>query len=427
MFDSQLSNSNASFSTGAGTGNYAEGPRYHISRWIVTGFVVRLMLMVVIHISGAEKSLNLTKDAFLYDQVGLEIAQYYASGGLAEWPARVTRVVDFGWEYFIGFVYYLFGHSPLIVKLTCVIAGSLVPLVHYRTALIVTNDTRIAFTVLFLSVFFPTQLYYSALMVRDSVSALAVSLVFLGLAEFIRKTSPTWFVTLGVGFLIMIGLRSYLAAMLALIIPVSFLITAMVASGGRGRAVVGTLALGFALLATILFAPELVGELDTQFTDLNYINKVRTKMNVGGGAMFSSGGVTEIGSDIIETISSFAVGLYFFFFSVNPAQLGSIRQIMALPEVVLVVFGVYYSIRGGFVLWRERRDIFLPLLIPTLVLTLGYSAATTNGGPLMRWRMQLIGIYLIMGATGLITSIRARSIAAASSRPPTNPQGFLVG
>jgi hypothetical protein len=61
------------------------------------------------------------------------------------------------------------------------------------------------------------------------------------------------------------------------------------------------------------------------------------------------------------------------------------------------------------------------------VLTLGYSAATTNGGPLMRWRMQLIGIYLIMGATGLITSIRARSIAAANSQPPTNPQGFLVG
>lgn len=363
--------------------------------------------MLLIHVSGAEKSMSLTKDAFLYDRAGLGIAEYYWTQGATEWPARVTGFIDFAWEYFIGIVYYVIGHNPLAIKLVCVIAGTLVPYVHYRTALIVTNDRQIAFAVLLISTFFPTQVYYSALMVRDSVSALSVSLLFLGLAQYIRNTTYFWWVTFGIGFLILIGLRSYLASLIAIVIPVSFLITALVSAGGRARAVTAMVALGVAVAGIVFFSPELIDELDLQYADVDYVNKVRNKMNSGSGAMYS-GGVTEVGSDLVDTLSSFAVGLYFFFFSVNPTQLGSIRQIMALPEVALVAGGTFFGIKGIWILWKERRDIILPLLIPTLVMTLGYSAATTNGGPLMRWRMQLLGVYLILAATGLVTQIRSR-------------------
>ena len=151
--------------------------------------------------------------------------------------------------------------------------------------------------------------------------------------------------------------------------------------------------------------------------------KYATKMNVGGGAMFADGSVTEVGSGLVETLSSFVVGLYFFFFSVNPTQISSIRQIMALPEVFLVALGTYYSFKGGWVLWQERREIFLPLIIPTLVMTLGYSAATTNGGPLMRWRMQLLCVYLILASTGVITSYRARHNIRFTSGQPNQAGG----
>ena len=380
----------------------------NVMRWLLIGFSIRLMLMLLIHISDADVSMSLTKDAFMYDRVGREIGEYYASGGITSWPSRVTGVVDFGWEHFIGIVYYIVGYNPLAIKFACVIAGSLVPWVHYRTAKIVTDDEKISFTVLVLSVMFPTQIYYSALMVRDSVSALSVSLFFLGLAQYIRHTTFFWWVTFFSGFLILTALRSYLASLLAVIIPVSFLITALLAKGGRARAISGMLALLVAVVGVTVFAPELIGELDLQYTDVDYVNKVRNKMNSGSGAMFADGSVTEVGSGLVDTISSFAVGLYFFFFSVNPAQISSIRQIIALPEVFLVIVGTYFSVKGGWTLWKEKREIFLPLIIPTLVMTLGYSAATTNGGPLMRWRMQLLCVYLILAATGLISSYRAK-------------------
>ena len=379
-----------------------------VVRWILIAFAVRLLLMLLIHISGADVSMRLTKDAFLYDRVGREIGEYYRSGGTTSWPTRVTGVVDFGWEHFIGIVYYIVGYNPIAIKFICVIAGTLVPLVHYRTAMIVTDDEKIGITVLVLSALFPTQVYYSALMVRDSVSALSVSLLFLGLAQYIRHTTFFWWVTFFTGFLILTVLRSYLASLLAVVIPISFLITALVAKGGRARAVSGMLALLIAVVGVTIFAPELVGELDLQYADIDYVNKVRNKMNSGSGAMFADGSVTEVGSGLMDTLSSFAVGLYFFFFSVNPTQIESIRQIMALPEVFLVVIGTYFSVKGGWTLWKERREIFLPLIIPTLVMTLGYSAATTNGGPLMRWRMQLLCVYLILAATGAITSYRAK-------------------
>ncbi|MEM9941750.1 MAG: glycosyltransferase family 39 protein [Planctomycetota bacterium] len=405
------------------SGDYVAGPVYSISKWIWFAFLLRLVLMVFIHFTEVDKSMSLTKDAFLYDRVGTEMANYFSSNGQQPWPSRVEGYVDFCWEWFIGLTYYTFGHEPLLIKLVTVVTGALVPLLHYRMAKIVTNDSKISVTVLLVSAFFPTQVYYSALMVRDSISAFAVSLTLLGVVEFIRKATDTWPLKLIIGFVLILGLRSYLASLLAVIIPMSLLVTSFVSSGSRGRAMAGTLLIGITAVGSLILAPNLINELDTQYTDLEYVNKVRGKMNVGSGAMFS-GDVSEVGNSLIDTATSFAVGLYFFFFSVNPAQLTSIRQIIALPEVAIVILGSFYAVKGGFVLWRERRDVILPVLIPTLIMTLGYSAATTNGGPLMRWRMQLLGVYLILGATGFVTSTRGQT---TQYEPAYDEQGYLIG
>ncbi len=381
-------------------------------RWVFIGFAIRLGLMLLIHFSGAEQGLSLTKDSFLYHNVGSQMAEYFRTGDAASWPIRVSGVIDFGWEYFIGFVYYFTGDQPLAIKFVCVLAGTLVPVVHCRMAYLVTGDERVAKLALVLSMLFPTQIYYSTLMVRDSIATLAVSLIFLGVVEYVAKPVSPWLLHLGIGFGMMVLMRSYLAAIMAATIPLGFVAAALV--GGSGAVARGKAALGFVLVAGLLigvvgFAPEMVAEVDTQFTDLSYINKVRRKLNKGSGAFYAPGEVTEIGENVTDTTISFVVGLYFFFFSVNPSSLNTVRQFMALPEVVLVAVGTFYSIRGARVLWAERRYLFTVLIVPTIVITFGYSVATTNGGPLMRWRMQLLGVYLVVAATGILASRVQRS------------------
>ncbi len=383
--------------------------RNFITRWLVIGFILRFVLMLLIHFTGADKSLGLTKDGFLYDKVGLELAEYLRTGDPAYWPSRLQRFTDFGWEFFVGVVYFFAGHQPVLVKLFCVIVGTITPLIHYRTALLVTGDQRVAKLALVLSILFPTQVYYSTLMVRDSLATMGVSLVFLAITEYTsRAISSRWMLHGALGMAIVVSLRSYLAAILCVTIPLGFLAASMF-SGVGGSESRGKLALAGVILAAVLagvigFAPEMLSEIDTQFADLSYINKIRRKMNQGSGAFFQSGNVTEIGEDVTGTAVSFGVGIYFFFFSINPSSLNTIRQFMALPEVVLVAVGAIYSIRGAKVLWNERRYVFTVLMVPTFVITVGYSVATTNGGPLMRWRMQLLGVYLIMAATGLMAT-----------------------
>ena len=390
-----------------------------VMQWVAIAFIARLFVMLLIHFTGVEKSMSLTKDAFLYDRVGVEMAQYFRTGNPNDWPVRVTGPVDFSWEYVVGVTYYLFGHMPLIVKFLCVLAGTAVPYVYYRTAQHVTQDEGIARCVLVTAAFFPTQIYYSGLMVRDSVATLAMAILFLGVAELVTGASKTWWVRLGIGLLMMIGLRSYVASLLAIVIPGGFILTAMAGStvkGGSIRAIIAALVLAAGVMLALFLAPDLVAELDMQYTDLDYINKIRNKMNSGSGAMFRGGGVTEIGGSITDTLVSVGVGIYYFFFSLNPTSIGSFRQVMALPEVLLVAVGTIFAFKGFRILWKTRRSVLLPVLIPTLVLTLGYSAATTNGGPLMRWRMQLIGIYLIMAVAGWIMSRRKKAMAGGYPR-----------
>ncbi len=383
-----------------------------VIRWLLIAFGLRLGLMLLIHFTGAEKSLSLTKDSFLYDRVGLEMAEYFRTGDAAYWPTRVSGFIDFGWEYVIGCIYYLTGHQPLAIKILCVMAGTLTPLVHYRTAALVTGDQRVARLVLILSVLFPTQVYYSTLMVRDTVATLGISLIFLGIAEYIANSKSAWMIYMAIGWGVMISMRSYLAAILGVTVPLGFVVALLVGGGGedasRGKLALIGLLMVAVMAGVVGFAPEMLAEVDTQFTDLSYINKIRRKLNKGSGAFFQSGEATQIGEDVTDTAVSFGVGIYFFFFSINPSSLDSIRQFMALPEVVLVAVGAIYSIRGARVLWNERRYAFTALMVPTLVITFGYSVATTNGGPLMRWRMQLLGVYLVLAATGLLaTRLRA--------------------
>ncbi len=406
-------------------------PAHELTQWMVTAFAVRLILMLVIHFTGAERALKLTGDAFFYDEIGQQVARSWQLNNPAIWPERVKSVIDFGWEYTLGVVYYMFGHVPLLAKMICVTAGTVTPYLYYRTSLMVTDNVRVSRIVLILGVFFPTQVYYSTMLVRDSISTMAVALVFLGIATYVSRPREGWLLPLAAGLVLLAGLRSYVLAALLFAVPIGFVITAMVSSSratsSRYRNSVAGLLIAVLLVGAVFWAPGMLDDLDMKFMDLDFMNKVRVKMNKGSGALFGSPNqVTTIGDNVTETIISIIVGLYFFFFSVNPLQIVSVRQLMAIPEAAMVVFGAIYTIRGARILWRERRDQLLPVLIPTFALTFGYSAVTTNGGPLMRWRTQLVGAYLILAATGwafrhVAHQVRKRPVARRrmAARPPS--------
>lgn len=369
--------------------------------WI--GMALRLGLATFLQISGVEKSLKLTKDAFLYDRTGKAIAEYYRTNGGTSWPDRTTSVFNHLYEHFVGITYYMTDDSMFAVRIINVIAGSLVILATWRMARYITLPET-AFRCGLWACLFPTQLYYSCLPVRDAHSTLGMTLIFLGMTAMTSSGKTRHVLALPVGLLLTAGFRTYVATVLVILIPIGWLATfLLVRSRGKSR-FVGRVAV-VAAIALALFGPTGAEKIfstgkASQVTDIDYWNSTRAKMNSGGGALYSDGDVPEIGDSIAGTVQGIAIGLYFFFVSVNPTEMSSVRQWMAIPEVLIVLYMIPKMYRGLCRVLKYHRFQFVSVLFVAAAITFGYSSVTTNAGPLMRWRLQVVNIYIIVAAIG---------------------------
>ena len=93
---------------------------------------------------------------------------------------------------------------------------------------------------------------------------------------------------------------------------------------------------------------------------------------------------------------------FYLMFAPLPWQLGSVRQMITLPEMIvwwlcfpLLILGLWFTIKH-----RLRR--VSPILLFTTLLTLGYSIFQGNVGTAYRQRAQLLVFYFIFVAVGIV-------------------------
>ncbi len=380
-----------------------------ILRVFCFGLLLRLALVIVFQSSGVEQTLKLTRDGFMYDQTGKQIAEHYRTGGDTDWPARVTGFLDHLYEYFVGITYYLIDDSMLAVRVINSLCGSLVILITWRMARYV-SDADTAFRCGVWACIFPTLVYYSCLPVRDAQSALGMSLVFFGMTAITSAGKPLHMMSLPLGLCLTAGYRAYMASALVVLIPAAWLAT-LLFSWSRKNPQLACRNILVAVLAVGAIGPAAVAELSStrkaeRATDVNRWNKVRRKLNSGSGAVYEKDAVPSLGRSAIETTQSVSIGLYFFFVSVNPTEMSSIRQWIALPEVLIVLYMIPKLFRGGGGrrVMRHHRFEFLSVLLVVGAITLAYASVTTNAGPLMRWRLQVVNVYIVVAAIGFAQS-----------------------
>lgn len=398
--------------------------------WI--GLVLRCGLILTLQATGLERTLKLTKDAFLYDRIGKQIAEHYRTNGGTSWPGRVSGILDHLYEHFVGLTYYLTDDSMLAVRLINALAGCLVILATWRMARYVT-DADTAFRCGLWACFFPTQFYYSCLPVRDAHSTLGMTLVFLGMTAMTASGKRMHIMALPLGILLTAGYRTYVASVLLFLIPAGWLAAFLLARSPNKSQFFGRIAL-LGVIAAGVAGPAGVERLFStgkaaSVTDMDYWNSTRQKMNRGSGALYGHDDVPEIGSSITDTVTGVAIGLYYFFVSINPTEMSSIRQWMAVPEVLIVLYMVPKLYRGFRRIMRCHRFEFIAVLFVAAAITFAYSSVTTNAGPLMRWRLQVVNVYIVMAAIGLSRkysfeqcSVEQRQEAAmAHGRPESVP------
>lgn len=367
-------------------------------------FVVRLLVVLLLNVTNAIETLHLSPDSLRYHREGYFIAHQMAAGYF-NWP----NWVDNGWFQFTGFIYYLFGPHPLIIQLINATVGALTPVVAYLVAVRVFQADQPARTTAILVAFFPSFIYWSCLMLKDPIAILALSTLVLSIVGIRERFRLGWLVLMAISLLVLMGVRSYLLFVTVFFIAVSYLpVEGRQAGSALLRLVVICLILGFTLY---FFGYGFMG-IDyiqsSHYFDVDYINATRDNINHGGGAFFEGERAPKWGQDLGSTLSALWAAVFFFFVTLDFSNISGARQLMALPEVVLVVLLLPSLVRGMKYSWRYHRQAALPLMVFAFGLLAVYGSATTNMGAMYRWRMQAMPFLVMFMVVGVY--VRGRGL-----------------
>jgi hypothetical protein len=201
--------------------------------------------------------------------------------------------------------------------------------------------------------------------------------------------------------LIFLGIRDYMFFVATGLIAVSMLfftpysVPRMGSWVGLATLALTPLAMGFGLFGFDYF-------ITSHYMDMDYINTVRIDMgDHGTGAIFAHDDVATWGaSSLVDDVATFLKGLWFFFVTLDLTEINSVRQLMALPEVIFSILLLPHLARGFYWLWLDRKNSF-PLLVFSFGIMIMLISATTNLGALFRWRMQVMPLFVIAMAIGV--------------------------
>jgi hypothetical protein len=372
-------------------------PRWDYGRRIfVVGFVIRLLGLTGLLVSDALGT-GISRDSLNYHQTGIDIARQMAAGYF-NWP----NWIDNGWFQFIGLVYYLFGTHMILIQLLNVTVGAVTGVLTYRLALGVYGHEPVARFAGYLTACFPSFVYYSLLPLKDTVSLFALLLLVLASVRLRSWFSLKHLVQIIVALLVILGLRDYL-----FLVCLGLTVLAMVPVSGHRAIRYVTLAAGLVLCLgsiTYAFGMGFFGiEIfrSAKYFDLEYINYTRQALSRGYGGIYDTPGASQWGQGLFSDLMNLLTGVYFFFFSIDPFDIGRARQMFALPEMLLLLVALPSLLWGVVLTWLEQRHKALPILIFAFGIMAVYSSTTTNMGAMFRWRMQSLPFFLIMLAYGV--------------------------
>lgn len=360
-------------------------------------WLLRLILVVFINATGAIQRLGLSSDSLRYGRMGEIIAAQMEQGNF-NWP----NWIDNGWFQFNGLVYYLFGSHSIIIQLFNITIACIVPLIVYQSILMVFRDIRIAKLTAIMVAIFPSFIYWSTLMLKDPISWLAVALLVYGTVGVKIQFKVKYILSIFIGLIIFIGVREYMFYISMMIIALAMYPLRGSTPGQVFRWLAIVLILGFSaqLAGFGFFAIDRISE--SIYFDIDYLNYARVKLSDhGSGRFFQNEADAVWGQGLLKDLKSFTLAVYYSLLSLDLSNIGSVRQLMALPEVLLFMYLFPNLVVGAKVIWYKHRNLALPLLGFGFGILVVYGSTTTNKGALFRWRMQALPYILAIVSYGI--------------------------
>ena len=341
-------------------------------------------------------------DALTYDYFG--DLQWRAWAGDAYMQILVDQFVGksyqsgWGMVYMIAAVYRVIGRNMLAIQyLNAVIGAATAPLI-FLCAYDVFKNRRVAAIASIAVAFYPSLVLWSSQGLKDGPIVFFLALSMLATLKLGQKISALYLLVLVASMFGVLAFRFYVFYMLLAAIGGAFILgmRALTAQSlARQMVVVVVLGLSLTYLGVTRYATAQV----TEFANLERVQVSRRDSATTAKSGFGADVDVSTTSGALSTIP---LGLIYLLFAPFPWQLGSLRQSLTLPEMIvwwsafpLLVLGLWFSL-------KHRLRQMSPILIFTFMLTLAYSVFQGNVGNAYRQRAQLLVFYFIFVAVGAV-------------------------
>jgi Dolichyl-phosphate-mannose-protein mannosyltransferase len=341
-------------------------------------------------------------DAWTYDYFGVQ--QVLAWGGDKFAQLNIDNFTGSGFAsawgmlYIVGVIYGAIGRNMLAIQYFNAVLGAATAPLIFLTAEEVFNNRRVAKVAAIAVAFYPSLVLWSSQGLKDGPIVFFLALCILATLKLGQKFSVVWMVTLALSLVGVLSFRFYVFYMLVAAVGGAFLIgmrTFTAQSVARQFIVVLILGLSLTYFGVTRYA-------NLQFERFGNLEQLqRSRLDLATSAASGFGRDVDV-STTSGALTTIPTGLIYLLFAPFPWQLGSLRQSLTLPEMVvwwaafpLLILGVWFSIK-----YRLRK--IAPILIFTSMLTLAYSVFQGNVGTAYRQRAQILVFYFVFVGVGFV-------------------------
>jgi len=366
-------------------------------------------------------------DAFTYDFFGAQ--QVLAWGGDKFAQLNVDNftgggfVSAWGMLYVVGAIYGVIGRNMLAIQFFNSVLGAATAPLIFLSAEEVFNNQRVAKVAGLAVAFYPSLVLWSSQGLKDGPIVFFLALCILATLKLGQRFSALYVLTL-IGSLIgVLAFRFYVFYMIVAAVGGAFLIgMRTLTAQSVARQFVIVLILGLSL--TYFGITRYANVQFERYANFEQLQRSRQNLATAGESGFGRDVDVSTTSGALTTIPT---GLVYLLFAPFPWQLGSLRQSLTLPEMVvwwaafpLLILGVWFSVK-----YRLRQ--IAPILIFTSMLTLAYSVFQGNVGTAYRQRAQILVFYFVFVGVGFALvsekrQERRRNQQLALRKPALDPQ-----
>jgi len=370
----------------------------YLVRLFMLALVVRIAVGMAIFVFNAQEFFG--GDALTYDYYGHQQLLAWAGDQFAQMKVRlfIGNTFHSGWGmvYLVGGIYAIVGRNMMAVQLFNAILGAATAPIIFLCAEEVFNNRRVAKVAGLAVAFFPSLVLWSSQGLKDGPIVFFLALCILATLRLGRKFTGAYLVVLVLSLFGVLAFRFYVFYMLLAAIVGAFAIgmrTVTAQSLARQFVVVMVMGLSLTYLGVTRYA-------GAQLEQYGSLERVQISRSDAARSAESGFGRDVDVSTTSGALRAIPIGVMYLLFAPFPWQLGSLRQMLTLPEMLLwwasfplLVLGIWFSIR-----YRMRQ--MSPILLFTSMLTLAYSVFQGNIGTAYRQRAQVLVFYFIFVAVG---------------------------